>query len=97
MSPGSAALPKHPNKPTLLNENLGLTPRERAAEERHLISAASSNAPLLAFSDDRGSNVNRDEEVFNTNDGQTLRHPKSRRFQSPEEEVVLDYEDDLEM
>ena len=49
MPPGSAALPKHPNKPTLLNENLGLTPRERAAEERHLISAASSNAPLLAF------------------------------------------------
>ena len=97
MSPGLAALPKRPKKLTLLDENPGLTPRERAAEERHLIAAASSNVPLLALSDRGSSFVNRDEEVFTTNDGQTIRHPKSRRFQSPEEEVVLDYEDDLEM
>ena len=82
---------------TLLDENPGLTPRERAAEERHLIAAASSNVPLLVLSDRGSSFVNRDEEVFTTNDGQTIRHPKSRRLQSPEEEVVLDYEDDLEM
>ena len=41
--------------------------------------------------------MDRVEEVYTTNGGQTIRYPKSRRFQSPEEEVVLDYEDDLEM
>lgn len=95
MAPGSATLPRIPKKPTLLS--VGLTPRERAAEERHLIATASSNLQLLALSDRGGSIVNRDEEVYTTNDGQTVRHPKSRRFQLPEEEVVLDYEDDLEI